>query len=348
VAAWPLLNQSFGARLSAAAPAQRYVLHAAEGDRDAFADYDRVVAGLFDRAIRGEEILELKPAMRRTENDVVALKISAGEREVLSRVLAPEAQRARGAWYIPSAGGALAGMIEFAYWVGAEPRFAISAADLRCASMKLDTPDAILVWAALEPVMELVYLPLKLRSGYWVGDRRPEQMDKDWATVDATYAALGIDTAPLSTFKDGRGWATLGIEEVIATRRALIEAWESAPHDVGGRALVLLISCLVERYYARAKDGMAQRTKVINKTLERALSGAFGGDWLAFIRYLGEPVHPAEQIAMAVESTSLIVSDPDRVEQVAATTGVPEGEVKRMIAVYWAARPTRPWSAAYR
>lgn len=333
---------TFGTRFLTASPAERVALHAAEGDRHAFTDYDRVLSDLFERAIRGTEILDLTLATRRTENDVITLKLPDEERAVLAGVLSAEAQQGRGGWYVPEADKPLVGMVEFPRWAGAEPRFAISAADAQRAVVKLNTADAIVVWAALAPVMELLYLPLKLRSGYWLGDRRPDQMEKDWATVDAAYAALGIDAAPLATFKDGRRWATLTIDEVIATRQALLEAWKSAPAEVGERALVLLISRLVERYYAKAKNGMAQRTKVMNKGLERALTGAFGGDWLAFVRYLGERVHPAEQIATAVEPTSLLVSGRARAAQAAASTGVPVEEIERVLAAYWGGHDDSP------
>ena len=334
--------QTFGARLAAMPAAERFSLHAAEGDREEFADYDRVVAGLFDRVLRGKPIVDLEPANRRTESDVVTLKISDDEREVVASVLEPKAQQARGSWYVPDADKPLIGMVEFARWAASEPRFSISAADAQRAAVRLDTPDAVAIWGALEPVMEMVYLPLKLRSGYWLGDRRPEQMEKDWATVDATYEALAIDTGPLGVFKDGRRWASLSIEEVIAARQALLEAWESAPTDVGERAIIPLISSLVDRYYQKARDGKARRIRVMNKGLERALSGTFGGDWLAFVRYLGEEVHPAEQIATVVEPTSLLDSGRDRAARAAEATGVPVEEIERMLAAYWGGQEDSP------
>ena len=336
------MSTTFGARLAAEPPAGRFALHAAEGRREEFADYDRVLAGLFDRAIRGDQIVDLELATRRTDTDVARLRIADDEREILAATLAPAAQQARGGWYLPEGDRPLVGMVEFSRWAGAAPRFAISAADAERAAVSLDTPDAIALWAALEPVMALLYLPLKLRSGYWLGDRRPDQMEQDWATVDATYAALGIDTAPLATFKDGRSWATLTIEEVIAARLALVEAWRSAPAEVGERAIVQLVGRLAERYYLKAKNGVAQRTKVMNKSFERTLSGAFGGDWLAFVRYLGEQVHPAEQIATAVAPTSLLVSGRDRAAQAAAATGVPLDEIQRMLEAYWGGQENSP------
>jgi hypothetical protein len=334
--------QTLGARLAAAPPAERFALHAVEGDRADYADYDRVLSGLLDRVIRGSQILDLTPAKRRTQSDVVTLKVGDAEHEILEAMLAPAAQQARGAWYMPEADAPLVGRIEFAHWAGVERRFSIAAADAQRAALRLETADAIAIWAVVEPVMELLYLPLKLRSGYWLGDRRPDQMEKDWATVDAAYAALGIDIAPLAVFKDGRGWVAMTIDEVIAARRSLLDAWEGAPGDVGERAIALLIGQLIERYYAKAKNGIAQRTKVMNRGLERTLSGAFGGDWLAFVHYLGEQVHPAENVATAVEHTSLLVAGRDRVAQAAVATGVPSDEIERMLAAYWGGQNDSP------
>lgn len=86
---------TFGARFAAANPADRPALHAAEGDREAFADYDRVLGNLYDLAIRGTQILDLTLSRRRTESDVIALKVADEDRAVLAAVLAPEAQQAR-------------------------------------------------------------------------------------------------------------------------------------------------------------------------------------------------------------------------------------------------------------
>src|SRR4051794_16236547 len=94
-------TDTFGARLAAAPAAEQFSLHVAEGNRREFTDYDRVLASLFDRAIRGASIVDLKFAGARTETDVVALRISDDDRDVLAHMLAPDTQQARGGWYLP-------------------------------------------------------------------------------------------------------------------------------------------------------------------------------------------------------------------------------------------------------
>lgn len=330
-----------GTNLVAAAPEDRVAAHVTM-ERQAFRDYDFVVGRLFDDAIRGKQILEVAEATRRTETDRLVLAISDTDRATLGDVLDRGEQQARGAWYLPESDKPLVGVIEFAYWAQQEPRFAIGAADAQRAAVELHSPDAILAWALLEPVMADLFLPFKLRSGYWLGDRRPDQMAKDWARADRIYRTLGIDTDPVDFLKDGRRWAQLTIDEVLATHDRILEAWHAAPADVGQRALVLAISDLVDRYYSKAKDGKAQRAKVLDKTLERAFTGAFGGDWLAFLAYLGEDAHPSEQIATAVAPTSLIISSGDRAAKAAAATGVPVDEIQRMLAAYWGGHDQSP------
>jgi len=328
--------QSYGARFATADPEQRAELHLVEGKREEFAAYDEVLGRLLERTIRGEEVIDLQFAKRRTETEVATLRVDERERGVLAAVLAPEAQQARGVWYLPESHKALVGLIEYGHWAEVEPRFSISAADAHRASLALDTVDAIVTWAALEPVLEALYLPIKLRSGYWLGDRRPDQMEKDWAAVRHTYSLLGIAEGSLELFVDGRRWAGLSIDEVVDARRQLMDAWRSAPEDVGARAVALLVDPLVERYYKKAKNGRAERTKVLNKGLERSLTAVFGGDWLAFLDYVGEQPHPAEKISTSVEPTTLVVSgEQERREKAAAATGVPVEEIDAILSAYW-------------
>jgi hypothetical protein len=334
--------RSFGASFATASASERYDLHCVLGDRTRFSGYDRVLSSLFARLLRGQATVALTRSWQRSRPSTVTFELSELDREHLAGVLMPSAQQARGAWYLPETDEIHFGIIEFAHWNAAEPRYAISASESRSAKVQLDSPDSLVAWAALEPVMEMLYLPLKLRSGRWLGERQPEAMAKDWALVDKVYTFLSIDPAPLAVFKDGRRWAKLTIEEVLLARQRLVAAWGRAPDDVGTRAIVLLTNWLIERYYAKAKHGMAERTKVIDKKLEKVLSATFGGDWLAFVRYLGEEIHPSEKISTAVESTSLVVSNRDRAVQVATEMGIPVTEVEQMLAVYWGGQGDSP------
>ena len=327
---------TLGARLAAAAPAGRFALHQAASPAEAWADYHRTAGAVFDRALRGARVLEVRRARRKVDADEIALLDVAGEdREVLDRALAPAAHEPRGAWYLPKDDKPAAGLIQLAWWAAREPRYALSAADTERAFIVLDTADEMLVWGFLQPLFDVLILPLKQRSSTWLGDRRPELMAKDWARVDEVYEALGIDPAVLAVYKDGPGWADLPTDQVIAARQALLDAWAAAPDDVGARAVVWHIDQLVARYYTKAKDGRAERTKVLNKGLERSLTAAFGGDWLSLVGYLGEQIHPAEQISAAVPETTILATGRDRTAQAAAATGIPAEQIERVLAAYW-------------
>jgi hypothetical protein len=328
---------SLGAEIAKVEPADRFALHQAQGDRTRFSATDGLLANLAARCIRGEQVLGVTPGKSKISPDhIKILGLSAQDRDALEAGYGRAHHGERGAWYLPESERLLPGLVQVAWWAKEQPRFALHSADAERAGVALDSVDPILVWAFLQPLMEALYLPLKLRSGYWVGDRRPDQMAKDWAAVDHTYATLGIDaTEPLAAFKDGRRWADLAGAEVIDLRNSLLRCWAEAPEGVGARALCWHIDRLLDRYYSKAKNGQAERSKVLNKTLERSLSAAFGGDWLALTAYAGEQVHASERISTSVESTAIVVPGQGAAHQAAEATGVSAAEIERILAAYW-------------
>ena len=327
---------TLGARLAATAPAERFALHQASGPSAEWADYHRAAGAVFDRAMRGARVLEVRRAQRKVDADEISLTDVPGEdRDALEQALAPAAHEPRGAWYLPKDDKPSAGLIQLAWWAAREPRYVLTAADTERANVTLDTAGEVLVWGFLQPLFDVLTLPLKQRSSTWLGERRPELMVKDWARVDEAHAALGIDPAVLAVYKDGPRWADLPTEQVIAARRALLEVWAAAPADVGARAVAWHIDQLVARYYAKAKDGRAERAKVLNKGLERSLTAAFGGDWLALVGYLGEHVHASEQIAAAVPETAILATGREKAAQAAAATGIPAEQIEQVLAAYW-------------
>jgi hypothetical protein len=114
-----------------------------------------------------------------------------------------------------------------------------------------------------------------------------------------------------------------------------VEGWAGAPDDVGVRYRAYRLGQVVERYYAKAKNGKARRKGVLTKGTGRTLTAYFGGDWLAFLDYVGEEVDPAEEIIQALPKTKLIVGGSARAAELAAEHGLPAEEVERMLAAYW-------------
>jgi hypothetical protein len=326
---------SLGQRLAGGAAAERVASHQ-RSDRSKHTDYDETVGRIVAAALRGDRVLDVKPAKKRTENDRITLVgVDQAGRQSIDDMLLPDTQRARGAWYLPEGETLAVGIVHQAWWSVQEHRLALSAADAERAAVKLDTADAIVAWAVLAPVFELLWLPLKHRSGQWLGERRPELMAKDWPRIDALYQALGIDLAPLDIYRSPDGWADRADADVLAARDALLAAWAAAPDDVGQRVIAWHIDQLVDRYYAKAKNGLAERAKVLHKATERSLTAAFGGDWLDFLNYIGEAAHPSEKITTAVPETALLASGKDKVAQAAQATGLPVEEIERVLAAYW-------------
>jgi hypothetical protein len=93
---------------------------------------------------------------------------------------------------------------------------------------------------------------------------------------------------------------------------------------------------LLEHYYKKADaDGCAKRKQTLTKLLGRTISAYFGGDWLAFLAYIGEKPHPDEQIVTALPKPRLHVGGVSRAAEVAEQMGLPATEVERMMAAYW-------------
>lgn len=334
---------TLGAELAQLDAGGRFALHQSQGDRTNFAHTDPLLEDLASRCIRGERVLRVITGKTKASPDNVELVLEEHERATLEATYGRAQHGERGAWYLPDSDRLLPGLTQVAWWASEQPRFAMSAADSERAGVNLDSADAILAWAFLQPVMEALYLPLKLRSGYWVGDRRPDQMAKDWDKVDRTYASLGVDAAePLVAFKDGRRWADLTAAKVIELRNSLFQCWRDAAPEVGARALRWHIDELLERYYAKAKNGQAEKAKVITKTLERSLSASFGGDWLAFLKYAGEAAHANERIATVVEPTAIVVPREGSAKAAAEATGVSADEIGRILAAYWEGQEETP------
>ena len=83
--------------------------------------------------------------------------------------------------------------------------------------------------------------------------------------------------------------------------------------------------------------------QVLTKPLQQTLCAYFGGDWLAFLRYIGEQPHPEERIATTLPEPKLYVDAAERVSTVAAQHGLDPAEIERMLMAFWTGeRATSP------
>ena len=195
--------------------------------------------------------------------------------------------------------------------------------------------DAVVLWALLEPLADKLYLPFALR-GPQTDTKAPEETAKLWAESAVFFEALGLDVQPeLAVLRAGKGWSKLRAAEQHAAKQRLMDAIaRQITPETAARYRAFCVSGLITQYYKKAKaDGRAKRTQVVTKALERTLSAFFGGDWLAFLDYLGEAPHAEEQIVTQLPKARLYVGTSSRAAEIAEQQGLPVEEVDGQSAI---------------
>lgn len=326
---------TFGARYRALSTAlERLELDDAENRRAAFAEADATLDRLVLAALHGEHVV----------GEGATLTVPDAEREALTERFSVERRQKRGAWYVPKLNELMSGRINLVHWWHKAPRYAFSLADserewaaARANAARQANTDLVVIWAALEPIFEELALPLLLRSGRMAGQKTTEKQLPYWTkTIEPIYEALGVGMEAVRQFAPGTGWGELDAAEVTARRDALLAGWVRADIDTARRLRTQRIGQLIDRYYSKAKNGRAARKGVINsEDFERTLTAYFGGDWLAFLNYLGEEPEAGEEITTSLPETRLTGTSSARAAEVAAEHGLPPEVVERMLAAYW-------------
>lgn len=328
---------SFGRRAleTASAPAL-IALEQESGMGGAFADVDDLAGNVLDRALRGERVAVVA---RDRRGDAVSIEgLDATRDRVLSDRFLLANQRGRGAWFLPEKASLKVGLLSLPATFGAYPRFASGVVWEERASVDLTArPAGMWIWSVLEPFFQQLYIPFELR-GRLVGTKSREEQFASWAAVDELLDALHINVADeLAVMRYGGGWSRLRAAEQLAAKQRLLAAL--AEQSIPELALLYRshrLRPLITRYYEKAKDGKARRKQVLTRSLEKTLSGFFGGDWLGFLLYLGEEPHPDEEIIAAIPETRLFVGGGTKTAAaIAAEKGIPAQEVELMLATYW-------------
>lgn len=335
----------FGRRAATARDvADLLALERREGRAERFGVLDGLIGSLLVRMARGERLATLR---RGVGGDGVAVEVrSAAERALVDEHFALARQQARGAWFLPEEPVALkVGVVNLAAHFRAMPRFASGIAQEERGKVRLDSaPDALLLWSLLEPLAERLFLPLELRGRLAGTLDLAEQLDA-WTRADAFLDALGFHVgAELGRLRYGSGWSRLRVPEQVAAKQGLLAALaEQVEPTMGARYRALLLRELVERYYVRAKKGPPLRRQALTpKPMERVLATVFGGDWLAFLDYLGEEPHPDERVATSLPEPRLFVGGGARATEVAAQQGLPVEVVEQMLAAFWGGSTASP------
>jgi hypothetical protein len=312
-------------------------LEVGQGKGSGVAELDALVGGLLLRSLRGERIVELSQDDL-YDHHLSVLGLSNNETEMVDEWFSVEKQQARGSWAFPDKASLRVGFINVLWLYNQTGRFGTAIATEDRGRVKLtSTPAAVLYWALLEALFDSLCLPLQLR-GPMAGEQTREQQLQAWADIDTFYSALGFDVeAQLSVMRYGGGWHRLNAAGQLAAKRLLFEALASQANvEMGLRYRVHLTRPLILNYYKKAKkDGLAKRKQVVTKEFEKTLCAYWGGDWLSFLDYLGEEPHPEEQVVTALPKVKPLVRQTVRIEEIAASQGLPATVIESIAASYW-------------
>lgn len=329
-------NEPFGRSLVTCSSAEQLLAsERAAGKVSPLGDLDPVVERLVTAALQ-ETVRTVSSFERGKETFVRVDSLTKAERKVTENLLTVAKLNERGAWFLPEDVSLRSGLVNLPSYFRSTPRFAHNlAADDRVRTALASTADAVLVWAILEPLFDLLLRPLELfglRGG----------------NTDKTVAAFDESTQFLR-------WAGLATDEVVQPLRSeppqfgldattvlqkkfsfLNELHGHISKGIWWRFRAHLIKLLATQYYAKAKkDGRAKRKQVVTKALENEFVGAFLGDWPALVEYFGEELHADERIVTSLPEPTLQVATRSRVAEVAAARGLPIEEVERIAAGLW-------------
>ncbi|HEU5384160.1 MAG TPA: hypothetical protein VFV38_52875, partial [Ktedonobacteraceae bacterium] len=331
------MNGSFGrACMTITSPTALLALEQQTDRSERFLTLDALVGTLLVRSLHGEHLVTCS-GNQRAGWHVRIEGLSAIERQYLEKEYRVEQQQARGAWFLPTAATLEIGMVNFPLHFQQNAQFAdeMTREDQRKVSLS-QSPDAVFHWAVLNPLFNTLFLPMKLHGRL---PRKPprEHLMSLWAEIDRLHAALGFTVAAeLAVMRYGGGWSRLRAHEQLeAHQRYLAALIQQARPQMGSRYRAFWVLQLVVAYYHKAKDGLATRKQVLTKALEPVLVAFFGGDWLAFLDYLGEQPHPDEEVVTVLPETRLYLGGQQRAAEVAAQLGVSVSEVGKMAAAFW-------------
>lgn len=331
--------ESFGRRaLQTESAAALLELERAEGRGERFSGLDSLIGDLIVRSLRGERVLTMKQDELYV-NSVAVEGLGRGQRKFLDEAFGLERQQSRGAWFLPERANVGGGVANLSHYFMETPRFAHAAASSEGGRVLLkSSPDAIFLWAVLEPLFEELARPFELR-GRLSGTLPNEEHALAWKGVDEFFRGLGFpELEEMSVLRHGGGWHRLkgAAEQVEAKRRLLAALAREADPSTGARYRARAVLPLVGQYYKKAKaDGRVKRKQALTKAFQPLLAGFFGGDWLALVDYLGEEPHPEEQIVTALPKTTLKVGGASRAAEIAAKQGIPAEEVRKIAAALW-------------
>jgi hypothetical protein len=329
------VDNSFGQRILGLSLADALAAERESGLNAEFAPQDAMTTGIVWASVAGGRIAEFSKQGTTTRLNLIPL--SDEDRATLTDRFLLGNQQARGAWFLPDQANVEIGYANLPYHFQRHPRFASGIALEEKGKIPLsNSPETLYFWTVLEPLFDILYRPLKLRSTEPPEGGREEKLQA-WQSVEDWYRDLGIQVADeLAVLRHGGGWSRLRSAEQLAAKERLLLALDRAvTPEISARYRVRATRKLIERYYTKAKRGAPTMRQLLTKEHQPTLCAFFGGDWLAFLRYIGEQPHPNERIATALPEPRLYVKAAERVPEVAAQHGINPAEIERMLAAFW-------------
>lgn len=316
-----------------------------------FDELDQLTGEALAHAFVGKRLIDITPGGRSGRPDTVTISaISDRARTLIDTQYQLAAQQERGAWWLPEEVTLKVGVCNLPHHFAYRPRFAINAGKDESARVDLRAGgDGLAVWAILLPVFSDLLAPVEARAT----SGKPTPVDDQratWDRISATLIALDLEVEPhLAQMRYGGGWSALRLGEQADLRRAYVGhlAPQVGP-TCGARWRANTTRRLATAFYKKAKAQTPLAKSVLTKPLQRDLAAIFQGDWLAFLRYLGEEPNPAEQITTALPEPRLYVPDASSVANIAGDSGVPESEVDRILAGFGQSAGESPVAARVR
>lgn len=328
---------TYGSRaVKSGGPAGLVACELEEGRRERFSELDAFIDRILIRSLHAERVTEFTTNAL-GEHWVSVTNVTDAERAFINGMFSAEQQEKRGALFLPEKTRILSGLINLPSIHAECERFAMGVVQEEAGQVLLkSSSDAVLAWSVLVPLFETFFTPFILRTQL-SGKRTHDQTLSMWERVDEVMRLMAFDLSEeLHVFRYGGGWHHLNAEGQIGARRRVLSALaDQARPGMAAGYRCLRVWELATQYYTRAKKGSPTRKRVLTKGTEATLSGYFGGDWLAFLDYLGEEPQSDEVVVTALPTPQIYVTGSDRVAEVADSVNLPVEEVRRMVAALW-------------
>jgi hypothetical protein len=329
--------ETFGRRANQTELSALLVMESKENRSESFYKLDEIVGEMLVRSLRGEQLATITQDHLKV-NTVAIHGLSDDSQSFLTVYYGLEHQQSRGAWFLPESVNLCVGILSLPWAFREHNRFAMGITlEERGKVLLNSSAETVFIWAVLEPLFDALFLPFELR-GNLSGTLAREEMLQRWDAINTFYQTLGFNVADeLAVMRWGGGWHKLRAAEQLQAKQQLLEALAQQVHpQMASCYRAFRVRELINGYYKKAKrDGQVKRKQALTKALAPTLAGFFGGNWLAFLAYLGEKPHPEEQIITALPETRPFVGGVSRVTEVAALQGIPAEEIERIAAAYW-------------